>query len=146
MLPAGVAAPSQSRYVTPTHAKPFLQIQFCPAMWLNIDSYQDSPPGGAAPGRRNLNGSVTRTVVIVGKRTKHAMRRESSPDSRRGILTGSRFTMTILRSRKKPRSTSESGESRGASLAGGMYADAAVALNGSCLRIRHIFAVTVVSQ
>jgi hypothetical protein len=69
-----------------------------------------------------LNGSITRTVVVVWKRTKHALRRESSPESRRGILTGNGFTLTILR--KMPWSTSESGGSREASLAGGMYADA----------------------
>lgn len=53
----------------------------------------------------------------------HALRRGSSPDSRRGILTGSGTTLTILRSFKRPWNTSENGGSRETSLAGGMYAN-----------------------
>lgn len=51
----------------------------------------------------------------------HALRRGSSPDSRRGILTGS--GTTIVRSFKKPWNTSENEGSRETSLAGGMYAN-----------------------
>lgn len=51
----------------------------------------------------------------------NALRRESSPNSRRDTLTGSGFTLTILRSCKKLWGTSKSG---GSTPAGGMYADA----------------------
>jgi hypothetical protein len=37
-----------------------------------------------------------RTVVVVWKRTMHALRRESSRDLPRGVLTSSRFAMTTL--------------------------------------------------
>ncbi len=59
----------------------------------------------------------------------HALRRESGKDSQRGVLTCSKFTMSILRSRKKPWSTSESGASEEASLSAGVYAEAGSAMS-----------------
>ncbi len=120
-----LAAHARSRYVTSTtHAELYPKTS-SDSCTIRSNSHNCNT-GDAALDGRNLNGLITHTMVVVWKRTMHALRRESSRDSESqcGVLTCRKFTMTILRSRKKPWSTSESGASREASLADSVYADA----------------------
>ena len=119
----GVAASFQSRYATPTtHTKLFTKAS-PDSYTIRLNSHNCSPDS-AAPDRCNLNRSILRTVVVVWKRTMHALcRRESSRDSPRGVLTYSGFVMTTLRSRKTPLNTSESGTGGEALLAGDVNND-----------------------
>jgi hypothetical protein len=91
---------TQSLYAT-SYAEPLTVTMASPVLTV---VRLDSSPSPPSPGRRNLNTSITRMVVVTWKHIMHTIRRES----RHGVPTG--FTLIAPGSQEKPWSLSESGD------------------------------------